>query len=823
MLRFLTCILLCSFIFSANLRAQQIPANIDFSTVNVDNISDQQLQQLWQKAQQNGLTVDDVVQQAQAKGMPPDQLSKLRDRLNQLTQGTETETLPSNNTDNQNTYGRKYGYVPRSREDSLKMLENQRYDALRKRIFGADLFSNANLTFEPNLNIATPGNYIIGPGDQLLLDVFGYSEKSSKLTVTSEGYINVTNVGPIMVSGLTIDEAKARVTHKLESIYSGIASGNTHVQLLLGNIRSIQVMVIGEIMRPGSYTLPSLATVANALYVSGGPDVNGSFRDIQVIRDGKPVVTFDLYNFLSHGSLVDNILLRDQDIVKVNPYQIRVEISGEVKHPAIFEARSGEVLGDIISYAGGFTSNAYKGFIRAVRVNNREKEIGTVQDDSVQTYRVRSGDMFVVDSVLDRYSNRVVISGSVFHPGDFALTQGMTVRDLINNADGLQENAFMNRALIKRLKADYTPEILNFNVSDVMSGNATIPLQREDSVFIYSKLKIREPYYVIVQGEVNRPDTIAYADSMRLGDVILLAGGLKDAASLNQIEVGRRLRSQQYDPLDTNLAVVQRFSIGQDLSNSPEASFFSLQPFDRIMVRHAPGYHEQILVRVEGEVTYPGLYVLDSRNEKLSDLIWKAGGLKPAAFAEGSLLLRQTNIKGSDAIFEQNKLDVFKDANKGNDTTGIRKLRINMDSIPQLVGINLDKALQDPGSKFNLLLQDRDVIRVPLKLETVSLYGEIFYPKEVRFDKKYSFKDFIEQGGGFTTKALKRGSYVVYPNGEVASTRKVLFFNHYPKIRPGSEIFVPERRQKPPLETGEVVGIISALVTMVAVLYTILK
>lgn len=817
MRRFITFLLLFTFISGITLRAQELPSNIDFSTVNVDNLSDQQLQALLQKAQANGLSVNDVVQQAQAKGMPTDQVDKLKNRLNQLS-GGGGQSGNSNAGDNNN--GRRYKANP---ADTISGTENERVREYRRKIFGADLFSNANLTFEPNLNIPTPGNYIVGPGDELILDVYGYSEKSDRLKVTPEGYINVQNVGPILVSGLTIDEAKVRVTDKLKSIYNGIISGNTHVQLLLGNIRSIQVMVIGEIMRPGSYTLPSLATVANALYVSGGPNINGSFRDIQVIRNGKPVVTFDLYDFLARGSMGKNILLRDQDIIKVNPYQTRVELTGEVKHPAIFEAKDGESLGDIINYAGGYTSKAYKGFIRAVRANNQEREILTVPEDSINGYAPHSGDVFYVDSILNRYTNKVVITGPVFHPGDFALEQGMTLKDLIEKADGVKEEAFMSRGLIKRLKPDYSPEVISFNLGDVLAGTSTIPLQKEDSVFIYSRFNIREPFYIIVHGEVNHPDTIPYADSMRLGDVILLAGGLRDAASLNQIEVGRRIRSQSYDPKDTILAIVGRFSIQRDLNENPEAAGFSLQPFDQVLVRHAPGYHEQVVVNIEGQVLYPGSYVIDARNEKLSDLVRKAGGLKPDAFAEGAVLLRQPSIEGSGAAFERNKLDVFTSANRGDDSSEVRKIRAKMDSSMQLVGINLEKALQYPSSKYDLLLEKEDVIRVPKRLETVSLYGEVFYPKLVRFDKRYRFKDFISQAGGFTAGALRRGSYVVYPNGEVASTSKVLFFNHFPKVKPGSEIFVPARKARKGLDPATLVGIITGIATLAAVLITVLK
>lgn len=798
-----------------------MPANIDFSTVNVDNISDDQLSQLLQKAQQNGLTVDDVVQQAQAKGMPPDQVAKLRDRLNQLSAGTSSGKLKSTTTNQNSDYGRKYNYKPLSVQDSLSAIEEEKEKAFRKRIYGASLFSNANLTFEPNLNIPTPGNYVIGPGDQLVLNVFGYSEKTDHLVVTPEGYVNIENVGPVQVNGLTIDEAKVKISRKLQAIYSGVASGNTQVQLSLGEIRSIRVMVIGEIMRPGTYTVPSVTTIANALYVSGGPNTEGSFRDIQLIRAGQVIDTFDLYDFLAHGSLAKNMLLRDQDIVKVNPYQTRVELEGEVKHPAIFEAKPGERLGDIIRYAGGYTDKAFKGFVRSTRVNNREKELSTVPRDAVEGFELKPGDIFYVDSILNKYTNRVSITGAVAHPGAFALKPGMTVKDLIGEADGLTEGAFMNRGLIKRLKSDYSPEMVGFSVGDVLSGATPLPLQREDSVFIYAKSKIHEPYYVIVRGEVNKPDTIPFAEGMHLGDVVLLSGGLKDAASLNQIEIGRRVRSQQYDPRDTSLAIVGRFSIQNDLAESPAAREFAIQPFDQIMVRHAPGYYEQIVVTIEGEVVYPGQYVINARNEKISDLVMKAGGLRPDAFAEGARLMRQAGE--GDAAFEKNKLDVFVAANRGDDSLEVRKVRAKMDSTMKLVGIRLDKALQSPDSKYDLLLQKGDVIRVPKKLETVSLFGEVFYPKDVRFDNRLRFKDFISQAGGFTVDALRRGSYVVYPNGEVASTRKVLFFNHYPRIKPGSEIFVPAKKPRKGFEPTVFVGLLTGIVTLTAVLITLLK
>jgi protein involved in polysaccharide export with SLBB domain len=814
--------ILCLLTLPLTLLGQQIPNNIDFSKVNVDNLTDQQVQQLWAKAQAGGLSVDDVCQQAKTKGMPDDQVEKLRQRLTQVSQQSpQVDSTASNNNNPQGA--RTYKKSRQSVADSLNTLDEIKEIEFRRKIFGASLFSNANLTFEPDLTIPTPGNYVIGAGDQLILNVYGYSEKNSKLTVSPDGSVDIENVGPVQVSGLTIDEARVKITSKLKSIYSGITNGSTQVQLTLGNIRSIRVIVTGEVVRPGSYTLPSLATVANALYASGGPDVNGSFRDIQVVRDGKTLVHFDLYDFLVRGSLENNVLLRDQDILRVNPYEIRVELKGEVKHPAIFESKPGEKLGDIIGYAGGFTSKAYVGFIRAERMNGREKVMLTIPSDSTGRFTLVSGDVFSVDSVLDRFINRVTLTGSVFHPGSFALDSGMTLKDLIKEADGVKEDAYLPRGLIKRLNPDFSPIVVNFNLQDVLTGKTIVPLHREDSVFVFSKFKIREHFYIIVRGEVNHPDTLPYADSMHLGDAILLAGGLRDAASLQQIEIARRIRSQFFDPLDTNLAVVRRFSIQNDLKEDPEADTFAIQPFDDIMVRHSPGYHEQAVVKVEGEVLYPGSYVIDTRYERMSDLIRKAGGITPTALASGAELLRASRLLGPNSQFEKNKLDVFAAANRSDDSLEIRKIKSNMDSSMQLVDVHLDRALANPGSKYDLYLERGDDLRIPKELETVSLYGEVFYPKLVRYDTRLRFKDFIRQGGGFTVSALRRGSYIVYPNGEVASTRKFLVFNRFPKVKAGSEIFIPAKKERKGLDTQALVSIVGGMAALLAVLVAVLK
>lgn len=616
-----------------------------------------------------------------------------------------------------------------------------------------------------------------------------------------------------------MDEAKKRITTQLSTIYSGIKAGNTSVQISLGNIRSIRVIMIGDIFRPGTYTLPSLATVANALYVSGGPNENGSFRAIEVIRGGKKAATFDLYDFLMRGDLTGNIVLQDQDIVKVNSYKRRVELLGEVKRPAIFEAKENETLKDVIDFAGGYTDNSFRDVIRALRVNNKAREYVNIPADSVASFRLKSGDRFYIDSIINRYTNRVTISGAVFHAGEYALEDGMTIADLIKRADGIQEVAATSRGIIRRLQEDYTPTIINFNVQDVIAGKNNISLIREDSVIIFSKLGIRENYFVKIVGEVNQPGYFNYGDSMHLEDLIIMAGGLRDAASLKHIEISRRIRSTAgYDSSDARMAITQQFDVSADLAAGGAGSFI-LQPFDEIVVRRAPNYSEQVNVMLDGELVYPGVYAINTKRERISDVIKRAGGLRPEASAEGAYLIRKTYNTENDSTFLLNKLDVF--YSKVADSINVAKTRASIARNGQLLGIELNNIIAHPGSKYDLLLEEGDIIHVPKKLQTVQLFGEIYFPKKVRFDDNASFRTYVRGAGGFTSQALRRRSYIVYANGEVKSTRKLLFFNSFPKVKPGSEIYVPTRPERKGINPAAV-GLLTGLASVALIVITII-
>ena len=784
--------------------------------MKVENLSDDQVRQVVAEMKKNKMTLDQIDAYAQQKGIPASEVQKLKQRIVSLNLDKELTSTTKNTNEEEAADNRTVDETTSKPMTAEELRAQQR----RRRIFGAELFSNKNISFEPNLRMATPGNYQLATGDEVLIDVYGYSEVQHRLKVTPEGYIRIPNLGPVYVNGLSMDEAKERITKQLTTIYGGIRSGNTFVSVSLGNIRSIKVLLIGEVVAPATYTLPSLATVANALYVSGGPSENGSFRNIQVMRNGKVVATFDLYDFLSKGDLTNNIVLRDQDIVRVNPYSTRVELAGQVKRPAIFEAKEGETLQSILDFAGGFTDIAFRENITVQRINSREREVLSVPASELGSFKLKSGDRFFVDSILNTFTNRVTIAGAVFHPGDYALTEGMNLAELIKKADGVREEAALNRGLIRRLQLDRSPSYVAFDVAKVLSGAESHKLYREDSVFIFAKSDLRESYQVKISGEVNKGGYFPYADSMHLEDLILLAGGLNDAASLQHVEISRRVRNARYSGNDTALAIIRQFDVNADLRGNTEAAGFILQPFDEVTIRRSPTYTEQGNVYLDGEVVYPGLYTINSKREKISDLLKRAGGLRPEAYPEGAVLLRKTFLNEGDSALLSSKLDVF--YNSLRDTTAISRVENTIAKKEQLLGIQMDKILALPGSKYDLLLEEGDIIRVPKKLETVQLYGEVYFPKKVRFDRNATFRDYIRGAGGFTSSGLRRKSYIVYANGEVKSTKRVLFFNSYPKVKPGAEIYVPAKREGKKLSGAEVVGIGSGLASLALIIVTIL-
>ncbi|MDB5007280.1 MAG: colonic acid export protein Wza, partial [Mucilaginibacter sp.] len=788
---FSTFILFC--ISTAHLQAQSssIPQNL--STINVNDLTDAQIRQYMSQASAAGLSDAQLMQQAQSRGMPDDQIQLLQKRVADIRSKDGT-TGGSSGADTSVQQSRRLNYTADS--DTVVRQRNL-YASFRPKIFGADLFRNKNMKFEPNLKLATPLNYVVGPEDQLYISVYGKSVANWKLNVSPDGNINIPGVGILNVSGKTIEQATAAIRSKLRSNNYAIGQG-TSAEVSLGNIRSIHVIITGQVMRPGTYTLPSLATVFNALYASGGPNDNGTFRQIAIIRNNRIIRHLDVYDFLTKGEEKDNIILQDQDIIQVPTYRTRVELGGEVKIPGLFEVLPGESLWDVIGFAGGFTDQAYTARISVIQISEQQKRITDVLESDYKSYTPLRGDKYIITRILERYTNRVTITGAVFRPGVYELQKGLTVSGLIANAAGLREDAFSGRGMITRLNGDNSKALLPFNVKEILNKTAPdIQLQREDSVSIVSIFDLRDKYRVTINGEVRKPGTFAYADSMTVSDLIVRAGGFAEGASARRIEVSRRVNNS--DPSVKGSIIAQVFSVNVDQALAAGTANFILKPFDIVSVYGLPGYEKQRTVRVQGEVLYPGYYTIQKKNEKISDIIARAGGISASADVEGGTLKR-SNIailgvdknKADTAELARERIDRlnrlkrnFKDSTRTVDSTLIQR--------NNYVGIDLKKILQQPGSSIDLLVEDGDEIRVPKEQQIVRVNGEVLYPSAVVYSNSKSFKSYVLNAGGFSPSALKRGAYVVYPNGTVRGTRKILWFNIHPDVRAGSEIYVPKK------------------------------
>ena len=796
--------------------AQNIPQNL--SGVNVNDLTDAQIQQIVQQAQASGLSDSQLIQQAQNRGLSADQIQLLQQRIVEYRK--THNTLPGNDT--AQTQPRKLNYQPDTSTGAKKATDQT---DTHSRIFGADLFRNGNITFEPNLHLATPVNYVLGPDDQLNINVYGNSLINWKLNVSPEGNINIPGIGLLNVSGKTIEQATASIKSKLTANNYAIGRG-TSVQVSLGNIRSIKVIIVGEVQKPGTYTLPSLATVFNALYSAGGPNDKGSFRQIEVIRNNHVVRRLDIYDFLVKGETKDNIGLQDQDIIRVPTYQIRVEMNGMVKTPALFEVLPGESLHDVIRFAGGFADEAYTAMVKVSQISDQQRRITDVPESDYNNYIPLRGDIYTVGSIINRFENRVTINGAVFRPGQFELQKGLTLSQLINKAAGLKEDAFMGIGTITRLKPDNSTEIISFDLGAVINKTAAdITLQREDVVNISSIFDLRDKYIVSIKGDVRRSGDFAYADSMSVEYLIIQAGGFVTGASPKRIEVARRVNDS--DPKSKNSKVADVFSIDVDAQLKGGEGAFKLKPFDIVSVYSLPGYENQRTIKVEGEVLYPGFYTIQKKNEKVSDIIARAGGLTASADVEGGTLKRD-NI----AILG---IDKYK-----TDTTGIAQERVdrlkrlkvaykdsttneNLEFRNDYVGIDLKAILEKPGTSIDLLLEDGDVIRIPKQQQIVRVNGEVLYPSAIVYSKDKTFDGYVNNAGGYSPEALKRGAYVVYPNGTVKGTRKFLFFNSHPSVKAGSEIYVPKKPVRRGLTPAELIGITSGLASIVAVILGIIS
>jgi protein involved in polysaccharide export with SLBB domain len=705
--------------------------------------------------------------------------------------------------------------------------------ALRRKIYGFNIFNNPNISFETSLKIPTPKNYTLGADDEILIDINGYSEEHYNLPVTAEGYIKVPKVGNIFVSGITLEEAKKRIVDRLSKIYVGLKSyngsaPNTTATVSLGSIRTIRVTLLGEVVAPGTYSMSSLSRVMNALYLSGGPNENGTFREVKVIRDKRLVAQVDLYDLLTTGNLRQNITLQDQDIVQVGPYKSRIEVKGQIRKPAIFENLPNESLERIIAeYGNGFLPDAYRQMLKIQRFTDKDVKLIDLNSDLLSSFYPKNGDVIAVEQILtDRVENAVTLNGAVFRAGKYSVSDNPTLTKLVKRAEGFKQDAFLNRIIITRLKDDLTKENISINYNDIVSGKSPdIVLQREDEIRVYSGLELLENYTVRIQGEINlkggesaaAPTTgstgvsevptkgttlvttigsFPYVKNMTVEDLILKAGGLKESAATGRIEVIRRKKNiGQDDPAKINSTIGEKFnfSINSSLSMDEKASKFILEPFDEVFVRASPNYEKQQFVSVEGQTIFPGVIALERKDERLSDIVKRAGGLNSQAYPKGATLIRKFKISQQEADRRKAQLTDLSDVSSG---VSVKVEEVKVES-EESIGVDLVKAIEDPGSAADMLLQDGDVLRIPKEPQTVRMQGEVLYPTSTRYLNGVNFKHYIAEAGGFTELSARKRSYVVYANGSVDRTRKLFgLFNVYPRIEPGAEIVVPRLNAK---------------------------
>ncbi len=784
----------------------------NLSTVKVDDLSDDQIFTFWTRMKSNGLSINQLEAEASKRKMSVAEFAKLKQRIENINS--------QQNTPGAMGAGAR-SYIGNAQEEKDKTAD-MAFASLKPKIFGAELFSNKNLSFEPNLKMATPLNYQLGPDDELIIDIYGFSEETYNVKVSPDGFARLPYAGPVQVSGLTVDQAKRKIIQNLSKTYDRINTGETKVSVTLGNIRSIKVIIVGEVNLPGTYTLPSLATVFNALYASGGPGSNGSMRNIKVIRDNRTISTLDVYEFMLNGDAKGNIRLQDQDIIKVGTYQSRVELKGQVKREGLFEITKNESIKNVLNFAGGFTDNAYSERIKVIRNTSKQKSVADVSSDLFGMFTPKSGDVYIVDNILDRYENRVQINGAVFRPGFYALEEGLTVSKLIKKAEGLREDAFMTRAIIYRLKEDNTLEVLSFNTADIVSGKVEdVKLKREDAIQIASEKELKEGYNVSISGEVLRPGNFAYADNMRIEDLIIAAGGLKESASIKRIEVARRKKDADKLSKTGDIAIIKQFDVEKDLKDN-DASKFILEPFDVVTVFPSSGYAIQKTIRIEGEVLFPGVYTISKNDENISDLIKRSGGLTASAFADGAILLRPKMQTITDQYIKENKLKALKKQSKDSNEVfdQIEEEGVNGFDI---VGIDLAQILKKPNSKTDFLLREGDIIKIPFEKQTVMVSGEVLYPVRVTYKKSMGLRSYISKAGGFGAKAIKRRTYVVYANGTAKATKNFLGIKFYPKVKAGSEIVIPQRPERKSFTTLELTSLITALSTLGLISFTVLK
>ena len=769
----------------------------------------------------------DLIDKAKAAGMTDDQIQQeIAKRMGQSGAG-QTTSRASDAVISDRVIATTPGEDSISPEEQRK--RNLPENDLKETVFGREIFSNKNLSFEPDLNIPTPKNYILSAGDELLINVWGDSELNLKLKVSPEGTILIPNLGPVSVSGLTIETAENRIRQELGRIMSTLSGNtdgaNTFVSVSLSQIRSIKVNIVGEVVAPGTYTLPSFATLFNALYAAGGVNEIGSLRGIKVYRNSKEVAKLDVYDYLLNGKYNTNIRLEENDMVIVSPYDQLAVVRGKVKRNRIFEMKKGETLQQLLNMAGGFTGDAYKKDVRIKRKADSRYQIATVTEDKYPTFAMMDGDSLLVDSVIPFYENRLIVTGAVWRPGEYELNGTVhTVKGLINQAAGLKGDEFTGRAQITRLNPDFTTTVIAVDIRGILNGTSPdIELKPEDILNIPSLFDLREPYTIKVSGAVNYVDTVLpYRNNLTVEDAIMMAGGLKESAATVNVEVARRIKDTKTYENTNRTAEVFNFALNDNLGlistdGKKSDRVFTLEPFDEVYVRFSPGYQEQQVVKIGGEITFSGDYVLAEKNSRLSDIIANAGGITPDAYVKGASLKRQLTED------EMRRLETLLQLSSNKQSRD--SVALSLENIKDYsVCIDLEKALANPGSAHDVVLRDGDALYIPQLQSTVKINGAVTYPNSVTYTKGMSVGDCLSQAGGYNDIARKY-PIVIYMNGKVATTKKCfIFFKRYPKVEPGCEIVVPTKTQRDrKTSLAEVLSIASSTTSMAAMVTSIIN
>jgi protein involved in polysaccharide export with SLBB domain len=768
-LKFIYCAFLLVMLLATTSLFAQISVD-NLSKVRVEQLSDAQILEISKRFEASGISEADAIKLLVARGMDPAEVDKYKERLAGLSSGGKTAKAAATSTPAAKPQGNQ-------NRDTTRITEAK---PIKKSspIYGYEFFSNPNIKFEPNIRIATPKNYVLGPDDELAILLTGVNESTTNAKVSPEGTVKIPYAGLVYVNGLSIEQATSQIRAKMAKAYPALSSGQTKLTVNLGTVRSIRVTIIGDVATPGTYTVSSLSTLFNALYQSGGPTYRGSLRKIELIRNNRVIQTVDLYNFLQKGIQSENVSLRDQDVIRIPVYDTRVAIDGAVKRPGTYELKNAETLADLITYAGGFADLAYKGIAKVTQVGTKERSVKDISSDMFDRYTLKNADSVYFGAILERFANRVVIEGAVYRPGTFELNQGVTLKSLIAKADGLRDDANLGNGYIKRITPSLEKEMISFNLGNIMSGKTQdIALMREDSVFITSTKDLRDETSISIAGYVRAPGTFQYRKGMSVADVVSMAKGFQNDAANHRIEISRLVKDLT-DTLSNKLVNIIALNLDSALSTSD--GNFLLEPLDYIYVPRLVNYRSIGNVKVQGEVLFPGDYAQQRRDETGMEFIKRAGGITPM----GSLENTQVYRNGV-------RVDM--------DLTGKRKRQAK------------DATILMPG----------DSLFIPKNQPFVEVNGAVNNPQLLRYANS-NFKYYVDAAGGITESARLKGAYIKYPNGINAPVKSFLFIKNYPKVTAGSQIIVPEKNGKNKLGFAEITTIASALtgiVSLIAILF----